>query len=172
MAILPTTAARRALAGVIARGELGRVASVVSRYGRGPRALKLLRRQFKGLPVQLRRHIMSFAFGGTQAPKLQTRMRLFLKDIPIARGLGQHMAEGSRVRYGIATTWLNTDPGQTGKMFMNQDYDAPQLTDQLEEEAADRAKENINESPGSFGVPGMSNIQILNVEQVYVFRSF
>ena len=55
---------------------------------------------------------------------------------------------------------------------MNQDYDAPQLTDQLEEEAADRAKENINESPGSFGVPGQSNIQILNIEQVYVFRSF
>ena len=99
-------------------------------------------------------------------------MRLFLKDSPIARGRGQHMAEGSRGRYGIETTWLNTDTGQTGKMFMNQDYDAPQLTDQLEEEAADRAKENINESPGSFGVPGMSNIQILNVEQVYVFRSF
>ena len=172
MAITQIVAARRALQALVARGELGRVATVVSRYGRGPRALRLLRRQFRGLPVQIRRHIMSFAFGGVQAPRLQTRRRLFLNEIPIARGLDIHMAEGSRVRYGVEATWLNTDTGQSGTMFMNQDYDAPQLTDQLEEEAADRAKENINESPGSFGVPGQSNIQILNIEQVYVFRSF
>ena len=172
MAITQIVAARRALRALVLRGELGRVASVVSRYGRGPRALRLLRRQFSGLPVQIRRHIMTFAFGGTQAPKLQVRRRLFLKEIPIARGLDIHMAEGSRVRYGVEATWLNTDTGQTGKMFMNQDYDAPQLTDQLEDEAAERAQENITESPGSFGVPGKSNIQILNIEQVYVFRSF
>ena len=122
--------------------------------------------------MQIRRHIMTFAFGGVQAPKLQVRRRLFLKEIPIARGLDIHMAEGSRVRYGVEATWLNTDTGQSGKMFMNQDYDAPQLTDQLEDEAAERAQENITESPGSFGVPGKSNIQILNIEQVYVFRSF
>jgi hypothetical protein len=115
---------------------------------------------------------MTFAFGGVQAPKLQTRRRLFLKEIPIARGLGEHMADGSRVRYGVEATWLNTDTGQSGTMFMNQDYDAPQLTEELTEEAADRAKENITESPGSFGVPGKSNIEITSIVQVYVFRSF
>ena len=122
--------------------------------------------------MQIRRHIMSFAFGGTQAPKLQTRRRLFLKEIPIARGLQPHLREGTRVRYGIEVEWMNMDTGQTDTMFMNQDYDSPQLTDQLEQEAADRAEKNINTSPPSFGVPGKSNIAILNVEQVYVFRSF
>ena len=172
MAITQVVAARRAIQSLVSRGELGRVASVVHRYGRTPRALRLLRRQFRGLPVQIRRNIMSFAWEGVQAPRRQTRRRLFLKDIPVAKGLQEHLAEGARVRYGVEVEWRNTDTGQTGTMFMNQDYDAPQLTSQLEQEAADRAQENINESPGSFGVPGGATIEILNTEQIYVFRSF
>ena len=164
--------ARAALRNIILRGQIGRVASVVSRYGRGPRAMRQLRSVFKGLTVQARQHVMNFAFSATQAPVLQRGNRLFLKDIPIARGLGRHMVEGTRVWYGVDVTWTNTNTGEVKTMFMQQDYDAPQLNEILEQHMEDIARENINESPGSFGVAGEANIVINKVDIVYVMRAF
>lgn len=164
--------ARQAIRSVILRGQMGRVASIVARYGRGPRAMRQLRSVFRGMTVQVRQRVLNFAFGTVQAPRLQRGNRLFLKDIPIARGLGKWMEEGNRVRYGVDVTWRNTNTGEVKTMFMQQDYDRPQMNDIIDQSAEDIARENINMSPESFGVAGEANIEIMQVDIVYVMRAF
>lgn len=163
---------RAATRNVILRDQMGRVANIVARYGRGPRAMRQLRSVFRGLTVQVRQGVMNFAFGAVQAPRLQVGNRLFLKDIPIARGLGRHMVEGTRVRYGVDVTWTNTSTGEVKTMFMQQDYDAPQLNDVLQQHIEDIARENIDLSPESFGVHGEDEVQINQIDIVYVMRAF
>ena len=164
--------ARQAIRNIILRGEMGRVASIVARYGRGPRAMRQLRRVFRGLTVQARQRVLNFAFGTVQAPRLQRGNRLFLKDIPIARGLGVHMEEGMRVRYGVDVTWTNTSTGEVKTMFVQQDYDAPQLNEILEQHVEEITRENIKESPESFGVSGEDQVEINQIDIVYVMRAF
>ena len=163
---------RQAIRDIILRGEMGRVASIVARYGRGPRAMRQLRRVFRGLTVQARQRVLNFAFGTVQAPRLQRGNRLFLKDIPIARGLGVHMEEGNRVRYGVDVTWRNSNTGEVKTMFVQQDYDKPQMNDFIDRHMEEIARENINMSPESFGVAGEANIEIMQVDIVYVMRAF
>lgn len=163
---------RQAIRSIVLRGQIGRVASIVARYGRGPRAMRQLRGIFRGLTVQARQRVLNFAFGTVQAPRLQRGNRLFLKDIPIARGLSKWMEEGNRVRYGVDVTWKNAWTGEVKTMFIQQDYDAPQLNDFLEQHLEDIARENIDHSPESFGVTGDTPIEIMQVDIVYVMRAF
>ena len=76
------------------------------------------------------------------------------------------------MRYGVDVTWRNTNTGEVKTMFMQQDYDRPQMNDIIDQSAEDIARENINMSPESFGVAGEENIEIMQVDIVYVMRAF
>jgi len=166
------TGARAALRTITGRGQIGRIAQVIGQVGRGPPAMGRLRSIFRGYPRSVRQYVLNWVGQGVGLQPRPGRRRLFLKDIPVVRGLFGDYTGANRVRYGVRVTWRDAISGQTGEVFRQLDYDRPQLTDQLAADAGERVGTDITGSPTGFGLSGQPQIEILGVENVYTFRSF